>query len=103
MTEKQAWLTIAMDMALPRKRAKYGFDPRKLERCLCWAINNLRSQTSEDIREFMKNEIWEVKELLNEVLTLSEQSAYFCDPQDPANDLLRADFCYLQYYRLGGE
>lgn len=96
LSEKQAWLVIAEAYATPRRKRSH----EEYTLChygLCWAIFMLLEELggmsiiTEGVYAKMDDKI---RRNLGGRL-------YFC-PYFPANDLLRADFCYLMYYELGG-
>lgn len=99
MTEKQAWLTIAEAYGTPEEER--SDEQRRMTRwgCCCglrelWGLQNRGSACSImltkirwDVDHYSRrNPFWD---------------SYFC-ACIPANDKLRADYCYLQYYMLGG-
>ena len=103
MTEKQAWLTIAEAYATPRnERIGESYDITGLEERgdgICYALEILYDRRSITMGCLISME----NKILDSHLPDCGWLPYFCDYENPANDLLRADYCYFQYYRLGGE
>lgn len=102
MTQRQAWLTMA--------RAYYTPENKRTEKQVILADDGICLATLELFQEdglgvetlqSMDNDLeYDVKCYTDE--------GYFCTVRgwsdfDPANDLLRADYCMLQYYMLGGK
>lgn len=91
MTERQGWLTIAEAFATPRgKRTSPEWALTLFG--VCAAIDELGMSYRE--RRRMMKAVWDAMP--------GGAVIFFC-PYIPANDPLRADFCYFQYYRLGGK
>lgn len=91
MTEKQAWLTIAEAYATPRKKRFWQYELTK--HGVCHAIYVIKSTYHLRSRMFQK---------VHDDLRLGMFGPVFC-AYNPINDKLRADYCYLQYYMLGGK
>lgn len=92
MTEKQAWWTMAVAYGTPR--GKRDEKQRSLTRCgICWALWCMARDAglSPTLRHGA------VKKLRRDLGSLT----WFCAYNRP-NDALRADYCYLNYYMLGG-
>jgi len=94
MTEKQVWWTMAVAYGTEREErseaqrylAGYG---------ICMAINRMPStELSCNLFRRMRGKVYTD-------LALEGSGAWFCAPT-PANDALRADYCLLNYYMLGG-
>ena len=100
MTEKQAWRTIAEAYATLRserpnvqwKLTRYG---------ICLALVELeRTKTiTDNMYDRMDDKIWAEIDALR--LSGLAYHPVFCTYHS-VNDKLRADYCYLQYYMLGG-
>lgn len=91
MTEKQAWLTIAE--AYGTLRGRRSKKQRELAMCgICHAITE--STVQDDLRPRMREKVYRD-------LDSGRFGAYFC-VYNRANDKLRADYCRLNYYMLGG-
>ena len=94
MTEKQAWRTIAEAYATPRwERSR---KQRELTYCgICYAIKRLFRKKS-NVSQSMRKEIYQ------DLDSWPDWFGFFCRTT-PENDKLRADYCYLQYFMLGGK
>ena len=101
MTEKQAWLTIAEAYATPRdERSILAYS--LTFNGICTGINGLWD--SGRIKYKNRNNMMDV--ISGSMGGRDYMSRYAHEGRGvlrPANDLLRADFCYFQYYRLGGK
>ena len=95
MFEKEMWLTIAEAFATPRDERT---DEQGYIACrgICHAILAIDCPWY-----YMYEKIDEDGAIIRN--PSSRYYRFFCSYEDPANDLLRADFCYLQYYILGGK
>ena len=102
MTERQAWKTIADAYATP-KRERTEDQVRLAESGICGAALSLWLYYKE-IDNKQRNQITRIitDSMPNNPYCDSAGGRWFCAPI-PANDKLRADFCYLQYYKLGGK
>ncbi len=103
LTEQQAWLTIAEAFATPRGErtdeekqiAKTGVCAAFFGLGSSWydRHNLIRGRISVATEQDMRNRIPRLNQIVNGEFW----------PIHYRNDLLRADFCYLQYYMCGGE
>lgn len=94
--EKQAWLTIAEAYATaPSRRTEFQED-LTIEG-VCNAISELYWNGGDDMGITMRRR-------MNSKTTdcVPWNKYYFCPVTRP-NEKLRALFCYLQYYAMGGE
>ena len=90
MTERQAWKTIADAYATPR--GERTIKQKKLvSGGVCRALMTLKmyNHLTERLRLSMRNKVMES--------TICIDDAYFCK-LSPANDILRAMYCYFMYY-----
>ena len=99
LTEAKAWLTIAEARYTPKGESteqqiiiKGSLRNGGRGWGVCYSINRLTDLGLIDYVTGLK-----MHSVVSENLPGTE--AYFCE-YTPANDLLRADFCYLQYYIL---
>lgn len=100
MTEKQAWWECAVAYATPRderteKQKRLVYDG------ICVAMFRLTLQKllSTTIYFRIKQKI---KESMPPDTFTYAIFLYFCEPS-PANDLLRADYCFAMYYSNGAK
>ncbi len=101
MTEKQAWLTIGK--AYDTKRSERSREQRELTRSgICHALVELErtKAITNNIYNRMDDKIWvEIDALRLNGLARFHIFCTFCS----VNDKLRSDYCYLQYFMLGGK
>ena len=109
MTEKQAWLTIAKAFATPRgertekQESLMGYTNCRGELIyagVCRAILIIEPISSNMYTRMMEK-VGDCTTL--RIADINFCGDWFCSPYPPRNDKLRADFCYLMYYILGGE
>ena len=100
MTESQAWLTIAEAFYTPREERPE--EPLwEMDEGLCMVVKDLYYQYKID--DITEGEMSRKIGIDVESYTDGWSDGYFCDPHDPANDLLRGDYCYLQHLMTKGE
>lgn len=90
LTEKQAWEKIAEAFATTHDSRNYTQLILTLHG-VCSAIT--RSTVTKIVRVRMYNKVYQC---------LTVRQVYFCKLL-PINDKIRADFCHLMYFQLGGE
>ena len=90
MTEKQAWRTIGKAYATPRSERS-----RRQGSLACCGICSANNRLVEGRTDLW----WRISRKIRADL---KGQVFFC-ACSPANDKLRADYCYLQYYMLGGK
>jgi len=96
MTERQAWYTMAVayyTLYMERTRGQRRLTSFGLCQALVWSgiTDKVFIQMRRTIKMSMPS--WRVH---------GELGMWFCE-YSPANDVLRADFCWFQYCRLGGK
>ena len=109
LTQREAWLVIAEDFYKARREiGEYGFCPNFMQarfgpniRGICWAIADLHHDSI--ISKATRLIMMDVTSEGMPDSPFDHQGHWFCNPYLKANDLLRADFCYMQYCMLGGE
>lgn len=96
MTEKQAWLTIAEAYATPREnRSEKRRHLAAVGVCSALTILWVRLEIGYETYHTMRSKV------IADANNLSGCPDYFCACY-PANDKLRALYCLLNYYMLGG-
>lgn len=104
MTERQAWKTIADAYATPRGE-RTEKQRRITNRGICASLVWLPVGWTTELQ--MKRKVYQSMPPTGRTIALPAEFGckaeyYFC-PLTPANDLLRADYCYAMYYSNGAE